>query len=152
MARKKIALIGAGNIGGTLAHLIGLKELGDVVMFALLRIGQLVKATIEHPHSVLQPCLTIHQTGDQIGIRRPLFRRCGAAVSTQHAAAGAPPAGIGILAHSVDITAQFRDLILQRNAFARLDLSAGWQSGECDGGNGEQQICELHGGTSRSRK
>ncbi len=31
--RKKIALIGGGNIGGTLAHLIGLKELGDVVMF-----------------------------------------------------------------------------------------------------------------------
>ena len=30
MARNKIALIGAGNIGGTLAHLIGLKELGDV--------------------------------------------------------------------------------------------------------------------------
>jgi malate dehydrogenase len=33
MARNKIALIGSGNIGGTLAHLIGLKELGDVVMF-----------------------------------------------------------------------------------------------------------------------
>ncbi len=33
MARKKIALIGAGQIGGTLAHLIGLKELGDVVLF-----------------------------------------------------------------------------------------------------------------------
>src|SRR5579875_2870124 len=33
MARNKIALIGAGNIGGTLAHMIGLKELGDVVMF-----------------------------------------------------------------------------------------------------------------------
>lgn len=33
MARRKIALVGAGNIGGTLAHLIGLKELGDVVMF-----------------------------------------------------------------------------------------------------------------------
>ena len=31
MARNKIALVGAGNIGGTLAHLIGLKELGDVV-------------------------------------------------------------------------------------------------------------------------
>ena len=28
MARNKIALIGAGNIGGTLAHLIGLKQLG----------------------------------------------------------------------------------------------------------------------------
>ena len=33
MARSKIALVGAGNIGGTLAHLIGLKELGDVVLF-----------------------------------------------------------------------------------------------------------------------
>jgi malate dehydrogenase len=31
--RTKIALIGGGNIGGTLAHLISLKELGDVVMF-----------------------------------------------------------------------------------------------------------------------
>jgi malate dehydrogenase len=31
--RKKIALIGGGNIGGTLAQLIGLKELGDVVIF-----------------------------------------------------------------------------------------------------------------------
>ena len=33
MARKKIALIGSGMIGGTLAHLAGLKELGDIVMF-----------------------------------------------------------------------------------------------------------------------
>ncbi|MEM6972133.1 MAG: malate dehydrogenase [Pseudomonadota bacterium] len=33
MARAKIALIGAGQIGGTLAHLAGLKELGDVVLF-----------------------------------------------------------------------------------------------------------------------
>ena len=32
MGRPKIALIGAGQIGGTLAHLIGLKELGDVVL------------------------------------------------------------------------------------------------------------------------
>ncbi|MCB2081066.1 MAG: malate dehydrogenase, partial [Rickettsiales bacterium] len=31
--RNKIALIGAGMIGGTLAHLVGLKELGDVVLF-----------------------------------------------------------------------------------------------------------------------
>jgi len=36
MARNKIALIGAGNIGGTLAHLVGLKELGDVVMFDIV--------------------------------------------------------------------------------------------------------------------
>ncbi|MCC2104552.1 MAG: malate dehydrogenase, partial [Hyphomicrobiales bacterium] len=33
MARKKIALIGAGQIGGTLAHLAGLKELGDIILF-----------------------------------------------------------------------------------------------------------------------
>ena len=33
MARKKIALIGAGNIGGTLAHLAAKKELGDIVLF-----------------------------------------------------------------------------------------------------------------------
>jgi len=33
MSRNKIALIGAGNIGGTLAHLVGLKDLGDVVLF-----------------------------------------------------------------------------------------------------------------------
>jgi len=33
MARKKIALIGSGMIGGTLAHLAAMKELGDVVLF-----------------------------------------------------------------------------------------------------------------------
>ena len=33
MERAKIALIGAGQIGGTLAHLISLKELGDVGLF-----------------------------------------------------------------------------------------------------------------------
>ena len=33
MARPTIALIGAGQIGGTLAHLVALKELGDVVLF-----------------------------------------------------------------------------------------------------------------------
>ncbi len=32
MARKKISIIGAGNIGGTLAHLIGIKEMADVVL------------------------------------------------------------------------------------------------------------------------
>lgn len=33
MGRAKIALIGAGNIGGTLAHLAAVKELGDIVVF-----------------------------------------------------------------------------------------------------------------------
>jgi malate dehydrogenase len=36
MARKRIALIGAGQIGGTLALLIGLKQLGDVILFDIV--------------------------------------------------------------------------------------------------------------------
>ncbi len=36
MARNKIALIGGGQIGGTLAHLAALKELGDVVLFDIV--------------------------------------------------------------------------------------------------------------------
>jgi malate dehydrogenase len=36
MARSKIALIGAGQIGGTLAHLAAIKELGDVVLFDIV--------------------------------------------------------------------------------------------------------------------
>ena len=36
MARKKIALIGAGQIGGTLAHLAAMKELGDIVLFDII--------------------------------------------------------------------------------------------------------------------
>ena len=44
MARNKIALIGAGNIGGTLAHLVGLKELGDVVLFDVVKDMALGKA------------------------------------------------------------------------------------------------------------
>ena len=37
MVRIKIALVGAGNIGGTLAHLAGVKELGDVVLFDIVK-------------------------------------------------------------------------------------------------------------------
>ncbi len=36
MARKKIALIGAGMIGGTLAHIAAQKELGDIVLFDIM--------------------------------------------------------------------------------------------------------------------
>ncbi len=36
MARSKLALIGGGNIGGTLAHLAGLKGLGDVAIFDIV--------------------------------------------------------------------------------------------------------------------
>ncbi len=36
MARNKLALVGGGNIGGTLAHLAALKELGDIVVFDIV--------------------------------------------------------------------------------------------------------------------
>src|SRR6187402_3858701 len=36
MARKRIALVGAGNIGGSMAHLALLKGLGDVIMFDVI--------------------------------------------------------------------------------------------------------------------
>ena len=36
MARNKVALVGGGNIGGTLAHLAALKELGDIVIFDIV--------------------------------------------------------------------------------------------------------------------
>ena len=43
MSRSKVALIGAGSIGGTLAHLAGLKELGDVVLFDIPKAEGMVK-------------------------------------------------------------------------------------------------------------
>jgi len=46
MARNKIALIGAGQIGGTLAHLIGLKQLGDVVMFDVMEASRKARRSI----------------------------------------------------------------------------------------------------------
>jgi 3-hydroxyacyl-CoA dehydrogenase len=42
MARNKIALIGSGMIGGTLAHMAGLKDLGDIVMFDPRRLTALI--------------------------------------------------------------------------------------------------------------
>lgn len=60
-SRPKIALIGAGNIGGTLAHLIAIKELGDIVLFDIaegipqgkaLDIAQ--AAAIEHTNISIQ--------------------------------------------------------------------------------------------------
>jgi malate dehydrogenase len=36
MARSRIALIGAGQIGGTIAHLAGIRDLGEVVLFDLV--------------------------------------------------------------------------------------------------------------------
>ena len=49
MARAKIALIGAGQIGGTLAHLAAMKELGDFSQrFHAQLLGPLLEAQIDH--------------------------------------------------------------------------------------------------------
>ena len=65
MARKKIALIGAGQIGGTLALLAGQKELGDVVLFDIpiegvakgkaLDIAQLARSRASTPSTAAPP-------------------------------------------------------------------------------------------------
>lgn len=60
MARNKIALIGSGMIGGTLAHLAGLKELGDVVMFDIaegMPQGKALDIAQSSPSRVLMPAL-----------------------------------------------------------------------------------------------
>ena len=62
MARTKIALIGGGMIGGTLAHLIGLKELGDAVIFDIAEGLPQGKA------------LDIAQSGSVEGFRLPASR------------------------------------------------------------------------------
>ena len=46
MTRPKIALIGAGQIGGTLAHLTAIKELGDVILFDIAKAYPKVKRSI----------------------------------------------------------------------------------------------------------
>ena len=38
MSRKKIALVGSGNIGGALAQLASLKELGDIILFDIVEV------------------------------------------------------------------------------------------------------------------
>ena len=73
MARSKIALIGAGQIGGTLAHLVGLKELGDVVLFDIVEGIPQGKA------------LDIAEAGAGRGLRR----RVSSAPTTMPAIAGA---------------------------------------------------------------
>ena len=56
MARSKIALIGAGQIGGTLAHLASIKELGDVILFDIAEVYQMAKLWIlqklDHPKAL----------------------------------------------------------------------------------------------------
>ena len=54
MARNKIALVGAGNIGGTLAHLAGIKELADLVMFDIAK-------RMPQPKTIHLPHTTPHQ-------------------------------------------------------------------------------------------
>src|SRR5258707_14987489 len=62
MARDKIALIGSGQIGGTLAHLLCIKELGDVVMFDIAEGVPQAKA-LDTAHSSPADGFDAHFTG-----------------------------------------------------------------------------------------
>lgn len=63
--RKKIALIGAGNIGGTLAYLAAVKELGDVVLFDVVEGTPQGKALdISHSVPVLNTSVSVTGTND----------------------------------------------------------------------------------------
>jgi len=60
--RKKISLIGAGQIGGTLAHLISIKELGDVVLFDVIE-GVAKGKALDIAQSTSVDGYNIHLTG-----------------------------------------------------------------------------------------
>ena len=63
MERKKIALIGAGNIGGALAYLAAIKELGDVVIFDVVEgLPQGKALDISHAVPVLASSLSVKGT------------------------------------------------------------------------------------------
>jgi malate dehydrogenase len=68
--RKKIALIGAGNIGGTIAYLSVIKELGDVVMFDVLEGTPQGKALdISHAAPILNSTIKVTGTNDYADIK-----------------------------------------------------------------------------------
>jgi malate/lactate dehydrogenase len=55
--KKKISLIGAGQIGGTLAHLISIKELADVVLFDVVE--GIAKGTTSASSFILIRCANV---------------------------------------------------------------------------------------------
>ena len=69
MARTKIALIGAGQIGGTLAHLAAIKELGDVILFDIAQgtpEGKALDIAESGPSEVFDACLKGTQSYNDI--------------------------------------------------------------------------------------
>ena len=71
MARKKIALIGAGMIGGTLAHLAAMKEMGDIVLFDIMEGMPAGKALdLAQAGPVEGYDAKLRGTSDEAGIRR----------------------------------------------------------------------------------
>lgn len=65
MARRKIALIGGGNIGGTLAYLLMVKELGDVVLFDVVEgLPQGKALDLNHSAPVLGSSIQVRGTND----------------------------------------------------------------------------------------
>src|SRR5580700_8973374 len=93
MARNKIALIGAGQIGGTLALLAGLKELGDVVLFDIVEgvppgkaLDIVQGSSIEGSDVVIVTAGVPRKPGmsrdDLVGINTKIVGEVGAAIRT----------------------------------------------------------------------
>ena len=70
MARKKIALIGAGNIGGSMAHLALLKGLGDVVMFEGFRVKGNARTVLSRGEVIVDNGTFLGRTGRGAFLRR----------------------------------------------------------------------------------
>src|SRR5262249_2179870 len=69
MARNKIALIGSGMIGGTLAHIAAREELGDVIMFDIVEgIPQGKSLDIDEARPVFARDVAIKGVNDYAGI------------------------------------------------------------------------------------
>ena len=157
MARSKIALIGAGNIGGTLAHMIGLKELGDVTMFDVFGFGRAVdhRCLMELPgvqHSAWGPAIRI--VADRLGVvldevRETYEKRV--TERTLEVASGTIEAGtVGAVRFETIGVVDGRDAIVIEHVNRMApDLAPEWPAGDRDGTyrvvvDGEPSLsCEL---------
>src|SRR5271156_1996700 len=91
MARKKIALVGAGQIGGTLALLAGVKELGDVVLLDIMEgipQGKALDLAEGSPGVGIAPAGIPRKPGmsrdDLIGVNAKVMKTVGASIK-EHA-------------------------------------------------------------------
>ena len=151
MARPKIALIGAGQIGGTLAHLIGLKELGDVVLFDIaegIPAGQGARPRAVLAGRRLRRAFHRHQFLRRHRRRRGLHRHRWRAAQARHeprrSARHQPQGdGAGRRRHQEIRAQRVRDLHHQPARRHGLGAAEGLRPAQANGGR--------HGGRARQR-